>query len=333
MKKIILTLLILIPILILINHINKVIFMNDLKKSLNGLYINLGDFLKNSEPVFTPYKCVFYNKDFEKNFKDNKGIKIFSANGNKILFTSDKEFNINNKLEKQIGNLMEYDIKTNKSIPLTTIDKKYNKTDILSKASYFNNGIVLIFDDKVLLLKQNKEIEEIYKEKDISISYPIIRRNILYFEVYNYGEEYYDGTHSLNYNGLYLYTPQNELLKYIQAKNKILNVNTSSINVKYSINSFDFEKIGNTSSYISEDFYKKELFTKDGKYRIFFKKKYKFSIMYPIINTKIYAENIKTKRKICIFETTTKYEESYSYEFKNDDLDRVFESIYDWTIF
>ena len=48
MKKIILTLLILIPTLLLINHINKVLFMNDFKKSLNGIYINWGDFLDDS---------------------------------------------------------------------------------------------------------------------------------------------------------------------------------------------------------------------------------------------------------------------------------------------
>ena len=201
MKKIILTLLILIPILILINHINKVIFMNDLKKSLNGLYINLGDFLKNSEPVFTPYKCVFYNKDFEKNFKDNKGIKIFSANGNKILFTSDEEINIKNKLEKQIGNLMEYDIKTNKSIPLTTIDKKYSKTEIPSKAYYFNNGIILNVKNEILFLTENKEIKAIYKEKDKIIFSPVIRNNILYFDVYNCIEKYSNGGCEIEYNG------------------------------------------------------------------------------------------------------------------------------------
>ena len=65
MKKIILTLLVLIPTLILINHINKVIFMNDFRKSLNGLYINWGDFLDHDDyiinpdnkDVFNPYQC------------------------------------------------------------------------------------------------------------------------------------------------------------------------------------------------------------------------------------------------------------------------------------
>lgn len=339
MKKIILTLLILIPILILINHINKVIFMNDLKKSLNGLYINWGDFLDHDDSiinpdnkdVFNPYQCIFYNKDYEKNFKDNKGIKIFSADGNKILFTSDKEFNINNKLEKQIGNLMEYDIKTNKSIPLTTIDKKYNKTDILSKAYYFNNGIVLIFDNKVLFLKQNKEIEEIFKGKRITMLYSTIRNDILYLEVYNNLKEY-KGKYFLDYNGIYIYIPQNELLKYNKDTQKIWNVNTNSINTKYSINFFDLRKIGAFND-VSEDFYKKELFTKDGKYRIFFRKKiHTFSII-PRITTKIYAENIKTKHKVCILKTTTKYEETENYHFDGDDFDKVAESIYDWTIF
>ena len=113
---------------------------------------------------------------------------------------------------------------------------------------------------------------------------------------------------------------------------KILNVNTNAVNTKYPIGVFDLRETSVLEG-ISEDFHKKELFTKDGKYRIFFKKKYKFSIMYPIINTKIYAENIKTKRKICIFETTTEYPESYNYEFNHDDFERIFESIYDWTIF
>ena len=329
MKKIILTLLILIPILILINHINKVIFMNDFRKSLNGLYIDMGYYSENSNKD----NCIFYNKDYEKNFKDNKGIKIFSADGNKILFTSDKEFNINNKLEKQIGNLMEYDIITNKSIPLTTIDKKYNKTDILSKASYFNNGIVLSFDDKVLFLKQNKEIEEIFKERKSYVSYSSLRAGILYFEIFTPGKNYATLEELFADYEIYIYKAQNELLKYSPVKNKIWDINTNNINTKYSMKFFDLRKIGSNSGYISEDFHKKELFTKDGKYRIFFKKKYKFSIMYPIINTKIYAENIKTKRKICIFETTTEYPESYNYEFNHDDFERIFESIYDWTIF
>lgn len=328
MKKIILTLLVLIPALILINYINKVIFMNDFRKSLNGLYIDMGYYSENSNKD----NCIFYNKNFEKNFKDNKGIEIFSANGNKILFTSDEEINIKNKLEKQIGNLMEYDIKTNKSIPLTTIDKKYSKTDFLNEAYYFNNDIILIFDDKVLLLKQNKEIEDIYIEKNMYISSPVIRNNILYFEGYNCIEKYSNGSCEIEYNGIYIYTPQNELLKYNKDRKKILNVNTNTVNTKYPIGTFDLRETSILDG-VSEDFCKKELFTKDGKYRIFFKKKYKFSIMYPIINTNIYAENIKTKRKICIFETTTEYKETESYEFKNDDLDRVFESIYDWTVF
>ncbi len=53
----------------------------------------------------------------------------------------------------------------------------------------------------------------------------------------------------------------------------------------------------------------------------------------PRITTKIYAENIKTKHKVCILKTTTKYEETENYHFDGDDFDKVAESIYDWTIF
>ena len=68
MKKIILTLLILIPTLLLINHINKVLFMNDFKKSLNGIYINWWDFLDDSitdldnKDVISLLACLYNRK-------------------------------------------------------------------------------------------------------------------------------------------------------------------------------------------------------------------------------------------------------------------------------
>ena len=330
MKKImyiVLTLIIIISGMLLVNHRNKVIFMNDFQKSLNGIYVDFGDFLgeKDEEPSYPPV-LIFYNKKFEKNFKDNKGIKILASNNDKIIFSSDKKIELDNKEEKQIGNLMEYDVKTDKSIPLTTTEYKYlSKVDSISNIFYFNNGILLCYENNILFLENKNKINLIFTTQDSYLTSFIIRGGNIYFENLTYESngdwEYY------TVEGMYVCTRKFEILKKMEESEKIWDVSKNEVSKKYSAKDFDLREI-NANYGVSSDFYKREIFTKDKKYRIFFEKSGLFSYI-----TKIYVENIKTKKKVCIFKNSLDYIEKIDREFKSDDFGNINESLYEWMIF
>ena len=330
MKKImyiVLTLIIIISGMLWVNHRNKVIFMNDFQKSLNGIYIDFGDFLgeKDEEPSYPPI-LIFYNKKFEKNFKDNKGIKILASNNDKIIFSSDKKIKIDNKEEKQIENLMEYDVKTDKSIPLITTDfKNINKNAILYNVFYFNNGTLLCYDNEILFLKNKNKINVILNKKDYFLRNFIVREGNIYFKNLTYESngdwEYY------TVEGMYVCTRKFEILKKMEDSEKIWDVSKNEVSKNYSAKDFDLREI--VAYYgVSSDFYKREIFTKDKKYRIFFEKSGLFSYI-----TKIYVENTKTKKKVCIFKNSLDYIEKIDREFKSDDFGNINESLYEWMIF
>lgn len=330
MKKTIyitLTLIIIILGTLWVNHRNKVIFMNDFQKNLNGIYIDFGEFLgeKDGEKPY-PATLIFYNKKFEKNFKDNKGIKILASNNEKIIFSSDKKIKIGRKEEKQIGNLMEYDVKTDKSIPLITTDYKYiTEEDFLYDVFYFNDGILLCYEKKILFLENINKTNVILTSKDYHLNSFIIRDSNLYFEndIYesNANGEYY------TFEGMYVCTKKFEILKKMEDSEKIWDVSKNEVSKNYSIKDFDLREI--LSYYgVSRDFYKREIFTKDKKYRIFFEKSVFFNY-----GTKIYVESTKTKKRVCIFKNSLNYVNDIKWEFKSDAFWYMNRSLYEWTIF
>lgn len=190
---------------------------------------------------------------------------------------------------------------------------KKSLNGIIINLGWFGNNytdyIILDYTDQkqIKRLKYKIEIDTIYKIKDNKIFLRWIYRKQNGEWLYKYG-------------------------LYNISEDKLINQDTEnfySLKKDFDINT---DKLGDngTKLILSTKPLKKVLITKDGKYRIFFIKKQSFW-NYRKLRLEVYAENLKSKRKLCLFKGASK---EYNEEmFDKDEFENIKNSVYDWFIF
>jgi hypothetical protein len=281
------------------NLIKKLSFMHNLKQSLNGIVINLGEFGENE----SNYIVIDYTKNHilkETNFSD-----IFDASNGKILYSpKNKETEFTS-----LRSVLELDIKTDEK-------KIIIKDKMTFEAFYFENNIFLGTDKGVYLVDRENNIklyENNYLNKFVSCN------DYFYFITYNEINKKYEIVIStkdgkkLKYDE-YIKTSNNK--KY-NIKKEYLNINKNFENNRFSISYYGLK---NTDAF----------FTKDKKYKIYFKKKQgywdeRYLTLY------VYAEEISTHKKLLLYKGTKAYYDEGM--FGDEDFEIIKNNVYNWFIY
>lgn len=189
---------------------------------------------------------------------------------------------------------------------------KKSLNGIIINLGWFGNNytdyIILDYTNQKQIKRLNYkiEIDKIYKIKDNKI-----------FLRWIYREQ----------NGEWLY----KYGLYNISENKLINLGTEnfySLKKDFDINTDIFRD--DDSLIFSTNPLKKKLITKDGKYCIFFIKKQSLW-NYRKLRLEVYAENLKSKRRLCLFKGASKeYDEGM---FDKNEFENIKNSVYDWFIF
>lgn len=306
MKKIFFLVILLFVALITSNYIYRHLYINKLKKSLNGIIINIGNFASYNEK----YVIVDYTKGNQiKNLEEDFNIKNYvSSKNNKLLIVIKKKLD----KDKYSNGLAEFNMKTS-TLRILDVNNYY------FDGCYFNEGIIAYNEKNVVFFDENGEKIDLVKEKEVGF-YGCINNNIYYYFP------------SLGKNIIYIYTKNKEKLTYDEnLKDKIWDRDKNEYSKKYSKKDFDIETLNKSrKTNFTKGIVKNEYITKDGKYKIYFKKiQGKFN--FRKLTLEIYAENLINKKKLRLFKgAINEYDEG---RFENADFENIKNSVYDWFIF
>ncbi len=312
MKRILYVFICIIFIIIATFSLKKAIFMHNLKKSLNGVVINLGDFGDlekiNEYNENKQYIVLDYTK--KKILKSKKYLDIFDSNNGKILYR---------KMNPEM-NFDTWEIDTN-------LNKEHKLNGTMYYAKYLFNDILIFRDNDALFIKKNKSIM-----KNVICICICIENNYIYYITQD--EKYkFD---------IYIYTKYHEHLRYDKnLKNKIWDIDSNEPSKKYSYKDFNINvKYLNFNKY-SLDFEnrfiefdgiknKNELFTKDKKYKIYFQKKQgywdkRYLTLY------VYAEEISTHKKLLLYKGSKVYYDEGM--FNIEEFKIIKNNVYNWFVY
>ncbi len=292
--------------------LKKAIFMDNLKKSLKGVVVNLGDFgdfnNKNEFSENKKYIVLDYTKN--KILKSKKYSEIYDSNNENIFYKKDTSLNEYNILELNLKTENEQII--NKNMYIYNIKNIYNDTIIFSESEAF-------FKDKKSYLFKGKEL-----------LYISINNTYLYYLVVNKTKQV----------ELDIYTKYHEHLRYDEnLKNKIWDLDKNKPSQIYSDKDFKIDSkylaYNSNVSYNSFTRYDGEIntsqyITKDKKYKIYFKKKQgywdkRYLTLY------VYAEEISTHKKLLLYKGSKVYYDEGM--FNNEEFKIIKNNVYNWFIY